>query len=315
MCKVAILLGTYNGEKYIGELLDSIFDQTFQEFCIYIHDDGSTDSTMEVINRYRLNKPNNIKIINAPRTGSARNNFFFLMKKVEAQYILFCDQDDIWLPNKIELLYRNIQMLEAKNKEYPCLVWTDMKVVDSNLNVISNSFSSYTRLKPTEISVDRVLVYGKAAGCSIMINNNLLKIVRKAKEIDKIIMHDRWIMLIAVMIGKVRYINIPTVLYRQHGNNSVGAVKKTNKDIYNSIKRLFKLKQLKITQLSLNRNINQCAALRDINEVYEHFKELINGANYYKSYTRLEKMNYVRKSKLYLHRKTRIWTYLAAFFD
>ncbi len=100
MSETAILLTTYNGGKYLPELLRSLADQTCQDFVCYIHDDGSVDNTVDLCKAFCREHEGQFVLLDYPKTGSAKNNFLSLLERVEADHYLFCDQDDFWLPDK-----------------------------------------------------------------------------------------------------------------------------------------------------------------------------------------------------------------------
>lgn len=291
--KIAVLLATYNGEKYLEDQLRSLLEQTVKDICIYIHDDGSTDGTGRLIDRYAKEYPNKIFVLNGSSTGGAKHNFFYLMRNVDADYLCFCDQDDVWEPNKIEIQLNRLLEVEKGDKECPCLVWTDMRVVDEKLNLIHVSFSKYANLKPDEKAIHRFWVSGKAAGCSMMINKSLQKwccnIPYEAEE--KIIMHDWFLMIIAKMFGKAEYVDQPTVLYRQHTSNVVGAQHYHKRAyIQKLIYRILSGKQFSETRKHLNMHINQCSCLRYLKD-YEksEYKNFIDGAFRFDEMSRIKK--------------------------
>ena len=137
---LAILLATYNGEKFLAEQLDSLFSQTYSDFIIYAHDDGSTDQTVGILHQYQNKYPEKLIILDYEPTGGAKNNFYSLMQRVDADYYMFCDQDDIWLPFKVDVSLKKIQGMELTYICMPCLVFSDLRVVDHQLNTISDSF-------------------------------------------------------------------------------------------------------------------------------------------------------------------------------
>lgn len=368
--EIAILLATYNGEKYIEEQLDSLLNQNYScraageglktqtekalltkfentdtgegssnilDFVIYIHDDGSNDNTVSIIQKYADKYPDKITIIEGPPTGGSKNNFFYLINEVsriagvtkEAEtidgtsnagpkYFFFCDQDDVWLKDKIETELTVIKRVEKKDEDeetLPALVWCDMKVVNESLKEISSSFSSYSHLEPDDLDLDRCIMHGKAAGCSMVCNAQLIKMCCEITDNSKIIMHDWVIFLIARMVGRIRYIKTPLALYRQHSHNSIGAQKDGKIQTFTSIvTRVITLKQLKTTQKNLKRYIAQLASLKQVKEVYELHWQLINGADTFENMSPAEKVNFINKFKLYRHRSSKIWTYIAAFF-
>ncbi|WEV42225.1 glycosyltransferase [Bifidobacterium sp. ESL0682] len=109
---VDVLLATFNGEEYIDEQVLSLEKQTMNDFNILISDDGSTDLTIKHIHELQLRYPNVHVIKDHPRFGGAKGNFLFLTQQTQAQYAMFCDQDDYWLPSKIELTYKKMKQLE-----------------------------------------------------------------------------------------------------------------------------------------------------------------------------------------------------------
>ena len=107
---IDILMATYNGEKFLRPQLDSILQQSNQDWQLVIRDDCSTDRTVEVIKEYQLLRPEQIRLIQAEQpSGSAQNNFFQLLQYSSAEYTMFADQDDVWLPQKIQLTLDKMQ--------------------------------------------------------------------------------------------------------------------------------------------------------------------------------------------------------------
>ena len=103
---IAVLMATYNGETYLEAQIESLLKQTYRDFIVYAHDDGSKDKTMQVLEKYVEQYPDKFRLLRYAALKSAKKNFFSLLKKVEADYYMFCDQDDIWLPEKIENSFR-----------------------------------------------------------------------------------------------------------------------------------------------------------------------------------------------------------------
>ena len=243
---IAILIATYNGEKYIREQLDSLLNQSYQDWEAYIHDDGSDDHTMDILEEYTLKYPKHFHIIKGDSTGGARNNFLFLIKQVKAELYMCCDQDDVWLPDKVKITLDFMKEKDINNK--PCLVYTDLKVVNKDLDVISESMNSYQKLNCENNSINHLLVQNVVTGCTMMFNRQLRDEIIKYQNSKSIIMHDWWASLIAAQMGEIYYLPEQTILYRQHGMNSVGAqetnlrsfLKKVHKNerakIFNSIK-------------------------------------------------------------------------------
>ncbi len=218
---VAILMATYNGETYVAEQIESILSQTFSDWVLYIRDDGSTDKTLDILESFR-NKCDKINIITDDyKCKGAKWNFMHLLEIIDADYYMFCDQDDIWLPNKIEVSLS--ALLKKEQVGSPSLVCSDLIVVNQSLVTIYHSFWSYMKLNPN------LLVQRKFAiscnlftGCTMMFN-------KAAKEISlpvhpAMILHDYWVGLnVIANNGNISVISEPLILYRQHQNNVCGA--------------------------------------------------------------------------------------------
>lgn len=239
--KIAILMATYNGEKYICQQIDSILSQTCKDWELYIHDDGSTDNTIAVVESYVEKYPNKIHLIDGKSTGGAKYNFFYMFGQVEAPYYMTCDQDDVWLDKKIELTYD--KMLTIENKaDVPCLVYTELRVVDSELNTIADTMSGYQSLDCHKRTINQFILQNSVTGCTMMINRALRDKMLHITDIDNTIMHDWWAALVAAQFGKTAFIDEPTILYRQHGDNSLGALG-INKLSY-IVRRVWQKKQI-----------------------------------------------------------------------
>lgn len=239
--KIAILMATYNGEKYICQQIDSILSQTCKDWELYIHDDGSTDNTIAAVESYVEKYPDKIHLIDGKSTGGAKYNFFYLFGQVEAPYYMTCDQDDVWLDKKIELTYD--KMLTIENKaDVPCLVYTELRVVDSELNTIADTMSGYQSLDCHKRTINQFILQNSVTGCTMMINRALRDKMLHITDIDNTIMHDWWAALVAAQFGKTAFIDEPTILYRQHGDNSLGALR-INKLSY-IVRRVWQKKQI-----------------------------------------------------------------------
>ena len=139
---VEILLATYNGEKYLSELIDSLLEQSYRNILITISDDSSTDGTMGIIKKYKDEYPGLFRILpHTDRFGNAKDNFFFLLRNSVADYVFLCDQDDVWLPEKVEIMIDELQ----RHDNEPALVHCDLEVVDNNL-VLINSLEEAKKL-------------------------------------------------------------------------------------------------------------------------------------------------------------------------
>ena len=216
---IDILLATYNGEKYISELLESLSRQTIQQFRILVHDDGSQDHTLELIKTYEHKFNGRLVLIDDNiKFGSAASNFAHLLKHSTAAYVAFCDQDDVWLENKIEVLFNTINKFP---KDKPALVFSDLFVVDYDLKLLNKSFWKYEKIDPQKTEIQYLLSRNIVTGCAMMINRNLANLATPIPT--DAIMHDWWCACLSTF-GNIEYISTPLILYRQHSNNDTGAV-------------------------------------------------------------------------------------------
>lgn len=221
MDTVEILLATYNGAKFIREQLESIVLQDYENWVVRACDDASSDDTYNILMEYQTKYPNKFVVErNEKGTGSAKNNFMNLIKGSNSDYIMCCDQDDVWLPNKISLTIQ--KMKETEENDLPVLVHTDLKVVDQELNVLSESFFAYSQLNK-DFNYRDALIQNSVTGCTLMMNRPLISLMRKVTDVESILMHDWLAALLATAVGKVAFVDCPTMLYRQHSVNSVGA--------------------------------------------------------------------------------------------
>ena len=280
---VTVLLAVYNGEKYLAQQIDSILSQTVKDIKIVIRDDGSCDNSVDIINYYCNNYPDKVFCLNGSPTGSAKQNFAKLLEACDDDYIMFCDQDDVWLPQKVGTTLAAMQKSEGGSK-IPVLVHTDLKVVDQNLKVISDSFFKFQKLIQSEITLPRLLVQNYVTGCTVMINRALKE---KCKKIpNDCIMHDWWLALVAVIFGRLVCVNESTMLYRQHSDNQVGA--KASYGIA-FIKR--KISTLSEVRKNYNATYIQAAELLDVygESLSKRDKEILQ------IYCRIRKMNKIKK--------------------
>ena len=223
MEKVDILLATYNGEKYLREQIDSILNQTHTEFRLLISDDGSTDGTIEILKEYK-EKDGRIEVFFQENNLGVVKNFEFLLEKVEAKYYMFSDQDDIWKERKIEKSLNKIE-------EGYDLVYSDLEVVDENLNV---TYSSYWKLKGIYNKIKKynnfesLYLNNFITGCTIISKKELINSFLPLPNSSKFVLHDYWVSLIISQNGKIAYIEEPLIKYRQHKNNKVGSKKKSD---------------------------------------------------------------------------------------
>ena len=219
---IHILLSTFNGEKFLAELLESLKMQTFQDFMIIVRDDGSSDGTLAILETFEKEKAVNMKIIAGKQNIGTVASYNILLKESTADYVMFCDQDDVWMPQKIEQTLSAMQNAEVTSKaDEPIMVFSDLKVVDKNLKLLSESFFKYMQLNPERLALPQLLVQNIPCACTMLLNRSLLNLVKKIPE--EAVMHDHWFSLVTAAFGKFVFLDNAAILYRQHDNNIFGA--------------------------------------------------------------------------------------------
>lgn len=231
-CKenIAILLCTYNGGKYIREQLNSILNQSYQDFQIFIHDDYSSDNTINIINEYKSLYGNKILLCEDDKHHrGAAESFMWLLNHVEAEYYMFCDQDDVWLQDKILKSYKKMISVEQLNPNKAILIHTDLKIVDEKLNILQPSMWKYAGFKVDISKKIDFLIFGNVVtGCTIIINKKAKGISLPFRQ-EFNVLHDFWIAINVAKYGIIENIKESTILYRQHDKNECGMGKKQDK--------------------------------------------------------------------------------------
>ena len=223
MSTVAIVMAAYNGEKFISEQIDSILASSYQDFELYIYDDGSKDQTVSIIKEYEAQYPSKIHVYQNDTNLGLTANFLHALCRTTTDYIMFCDQDDYWKSNKIAVSLKRIRNMEAQSgKEIPMAVFTDAAVTNADLKVLKESFFASTHLNPGKTDLPHILMENKLIGCTTMVNGALRKVVQHHAFPTKAKYHDWWIALTAASMGRICFINERTLLYRQHSGNVVG---------------------------------------------------------------------------------------------
>ncbi len=271
--EIAIVLSTYNGEKYLNEQMDSFSAQTFIGWKLFVRDDKSSDGTLKNLNEYKLKFPDKINIITDDFGNiGIKKSYSELIKHVkDFDYVAFADQDDVWSPEKLEILLKRMKEIEKAN-HLPVAVFSDLEIVDEKLKTISESFFTFTKLSPKIVDSNVLIFRNVVPGCSMMINKKLNSIIHEIPE--EAVMHDYWIVLVAHFLGKISFVNLPLVKYRQHGKNSLGAEKRTEKNIF-SVCRLF-FQTIKNENNYLN---NFLVYIKQLEVFYKLFSEKIYDKN------------------------------------
>lgn len=225
--KIAILLATHNGALFLPELLDSLLAQSFQDFVILARDDGSSDDTTRLLHEAGTRFEGRIELIEDARArlgptqsfGSLLHTALADPRQFEA--FMFCDQDDVWLPEKISRLCSCLGSATKSDSRIPLLAHADMRVVTDSLLPISASFWRSQRIDPTGGGLRQLLVRNCVTGHSCIINRALAEVSLPIP--DEAFLHDWWLALVACATGHILVVDEALTLYRQHRSSVVGA--------------------------------------------------------------------------------------------
>ena len=236
MEKIDILLATYNGEKFVKEQIESILNQTYENFNLIISDDASKDNTLNILEEYEK-KDTRIKVFKKEKNEGLIDNFEFLLKNVTSDYFMFSDQDDIWKKDKIE---KSINKLKEESSG---LVYTDLEIVDEKLNVIYPSYWKYKQIYKKIIkynNFEALYLNNFVTGCTILAKSKYIKDILPLPRNSKFVLHDYWTALIISAKDKISYVEEPTIQYRQHKNNRVGSSRKSDQlENFEDLRNLF----------------------------------------------------------------------------
>lgn len=215
--KVNILMSTYNGQQFLAEQIRSIQEQSYTDWTLFIRDDGSSDNTKEILKDFE-HQDSRIHLIDSDKSDNLGviKSFHKLVNHDRADYYFFSDQDDVWLPNKLELSLKEAQNYPA---DLPLMVYMDLKVVNQDLEIMTESMvKSQSHHANTELVQE--LTENTVTGGVAMINHTLAEMWQ---ETDDILMHDWYLALLASAFGNLVFIDQPGELYRQHSDNVLGA--------------------------------------------------------------------------------------------
>ncbi len=234
MCRISVVLATYNGEKFIKDQLQSIICQLDNNSEIIISDNGSTDRTVEIINSFNDKR---ITLTHCSAKGLI-SNFENALNKATGEIIFLSDQDDIWLENKVQIAKEYL-------KKYN-LVMTDCKIVDEHLNVLHESFYA---IKKAGKGLLKNLISNTYHGCSMAFKKELLNLSLPFPK--NIPMHDIWIGFVAELFFSTYFIPDKLLLHRRHHHNASTSSKKSRYNLYQKIQ--FRIRVLKYIPLLLKR--------------------------------------------------------------
>lgn len=220
---VAILMSTYNGETYLVEQIDSILKQTYENIHLFIRDDGSTDGTLQILEKFADNSK--ITIIEGEKNLGYKNSFLYLLKvavneRTKYQYFAFSDQDDVWLPEKLKVGVQHLESIESAPSQ---LYYSSLLFVDSSLNYITKkNFKNFNNTFGAE------MVRNSAAGSTMVFSKELANLAIQTDDVLELPDgHDAWIFKLNLAVGgSVYYDENSYILFRRHANTASNAGKK-----------------------------------------------------------------------------------------
>lgn len=288
---IDICLATYNGEKYLATQLNSIVAQTYSNWHLWIRDDGSSDSTLTILKQYKEEHTNIITIIEDNKGNLGYNkNFLEILDKTNSGYIAFCDQDDIWLPEKLECLYKEIVRVEGNEKYVPIIVHSDFDYLNQGT------------LYPKERSLDKRVVnnrnilkiifhQGCLLGCTCMINRAMVKMTYGIPE-NSSIGYDIYFLAVSSIIGKYSYINRVLIHHQIHASNTSSVGKRAK-----FIPLFLKAMRFEVSSLAAQKIVAQ----KILSDYYLELRPAVREALSFVS--DLDKKSFLKKVFFYLNHK------------
>lgn len=256
MHTITVMMSTYNGEKYLEEQINSILDQSLVDVSLVVRDDGSTDGTIDILEKYKTYP--NVSVYYGENKGYGKSFLKLLSLSGKSEFYSFSDQDDIWEKNK---LHKAIEKLIILPQAKPNLYCSDLKIVSSKGNEIG-----IKNFKNMNITLESAFIRHRTAGCTYVFNNLLLEEAKKINDInyDNEIHHDAWVYRLCLSLnGNVYYHSDSYIKYRQHNDNVTG--------VYKGFLKRF---NVEISKFLLEKPNNSYAQL-----INNNYKELLNHEN------------------------------------
>lgn len=219
---VSVALCTCNGEKYLRQQLDSLTQQSYLPAEVVICDDHSEDNTLLILKQFIEEAPFPTALrINKKRIGIVEN-FSQAISLCKGEYVAICDQDDLWIPERIKL---GLAAMAEAEKMYgtniPFLIHSDLKVIDNDGKLLAPSYMKMRRIRHyDQEALRKLMLQNFVTGCTVLLNRPLVELALPIP--GEAYMHDWWLALVAAAAGKIIYLEQPTVFYRQHSSNVIG---------------------------------------------------------------------------------------------
>lgn len=219
---IDILLPVFNGSKYLKQQIQSLLDQSYSNWRLLVRDDGSTDDSLKIVYSFAKYYPSKILVISDSFGNQGTSGCInLLLQHVSSDYFMFCDQDDVWEPTKIEESMNEMMLLEKIDPNFPILICSDACCIDENDKLLYKSFYKNQKFFDTTRNVHKMLALNIVQGSTALMNRHVKETI---KYIPKGLYHDWWIAVNCVYYGKISYLHKPLLKYRQHQANVVGAL-------------------------------------------------------------------------------------------
>ncbi|MDD4371350.1 MAG: glycosyltransferase family 2 protein [Anaerostipes sp.] len=296
---VTILLATCNAETYLKAQLESIGAQSYENWNLVIGDNNSTDQTLDIIQSFEEKYPGQVSVVSMnSEIDGVVGIFVHLIQDSHGPYFMFCDQDDVWKPDKIYLSLQKMEALEERyGKGTPILVHSDLSVVNENLEMIAESYFQYANI-PKRISLNQLVIQNSTVDCTIMINRSLQNFFLQSLPVNKILSHGYWSALIARVFGKIGFVNEPTMYHRRHDEDE------SSYDLLGNIKQL--PQQIRGQKADYHRKVIQ--TMEQVQAFTSTYKDELKGnqgIDLLKSYGDLYYKGKVRR--IFFYRNHKVW--------
>lgn len=252
---IAILLGAYNAEKYIAEQIESVINQTYKDWILYVRDDASQDKTKDIIEHYATIDSRIVVINDMYGNLKCNGNYFHILQLIDSEYYMFCNADDFWLPNKIEISYKRLKEIEEKNLDKPIIVHTDLSITDEKLNIIYKSLWDYDKIIPEQYAnYNDIGVCCIVAGATAIFNKNVKDITFPVHPNAPFF--DHWMALQTTKNGGIiSSVHQPLIYYRQIGSNLAAIVMGEENSVKNKLKNITKVISVNLKEANMLKSI------------------------------------------------------------
>lgn len=217
-------MATYNGQQFLEEQISSLQGQICSDWRLLVSDDGSSDATVELLHDLASNDERIVVLEDETSHRGPCGRFLWLLEQSTADYVLFCDQDDVWGSTKVQTLLNAARRVELeRGSQSPVLAFCDAEVVNQRLESMAASFLAFEHYDPNRVQFRQLLASNVAPGCCMLLNRALVDALALPDDRSDVIMHDWWAMLTAAALGTIAYVEEPLIKYRQHETNVEGA--------------------------------------------------------------------------------------------